>query len=58
MPSEIKRGVSVDFSYISQDTQELFGSWIFDNERLSPRILWGPKTSNSPKYYFFCQIIP
>ena len=30
----MKQGVPVNFSYICQVTQELFGSWISDNERL------------------------
>ena len=34
MPSKMKQGVPVNFSYICRVTQELFGSWISDNERL------------------------
>ena len=34
MPSKIKQGVPKKFSYICRVTQELFGSWISDNERL------------------------
>ena len=34
MPSKMKQGVPVIFSYICRVTQELLGSWISDNERL------------------------
>ena len=34
MPSKMKQGVPKKFSYICRVTQELFGSWIPDNERL------------------------
>ena len=34
MPSEMKQGVPKSFSYICRVTQELFGSWISDYERL------------------------
>ena len=34
MPSKMKQGVPKNFSYICRVTQELFGSWISDNERL------------------------
>ena len=34
MHSKIKQGVPVNFSYICRVTQELFGSWICENERL------------------------
>ena len=34
MPSKMKQGVPKNSSYICRVTQELFGSWISDNERL------------------------
>ena len=34
MPSKMKQGVPKNFSYICRVTQELFGSWISDYERL------------------------
>ena len=34
MPSKVKQGVPANFSYICWVTQELFGSWISDNEML------------------------
>ena len=34
MPSKMKQGVPVNFSYICRVSQELFGRWISDNERL------------------------
>ena len=34
MPSKMKQGVPLNFSYICRVTQALLGSWISDNERL------------------------
>ena len=34
MPSKMKQGVPKNFSYIRRVTQELFGGWISDYERL------------------------
>ena len=45
MPSEMKQGVPKKFSYICRVTQELFGSWISDYERL--QVLRAEGASNS-----------